>query len=812
MQNKFTLKFLTLCFFVFQSIWNIHGQTSGCQTSKNAQTQSIYYSSENLRSDTFNVLKYTINLEIGNTGSPQLAGNTQIRFAPKLNNRTFIRFDLLKLVLDSVKENTQLLTYTYNDTILKVNFTTPKNTTDTSIFTVYYHGIPQIDGTGWGGFYFDNAQNAQYAYNLGVGFGAKPHNYGRVWFPCFDNFVERSKYEFNITSDSTRRAYCNGQLMSDFVTANKRTRKWVLNEEVPTYIVNVALANYTQVNWTVNTLTGIKPITLVGVASDTTAMKTGFANLKNCITGFENYFGPYKWNRFGYCLVPFNSGAMEHATNISYPRAFIGNLTYEADLMAHELSHHWWGDLITCETQEDMWINEGMATFSSYMFTEWQYGKTAYINKVKAVHEDLLHFLHKNEGGFRAISGVPHSLTYGTHVYSKGADVAHTLRGYMGDSAFFAGAKYTMQQNAFKSINSNEFRDHLQTSSGQNLIDFFNNWVFSGGWSHFAIDSVRYIQNGTNTDAVVSLKQKLYGASTLHSSVPLELSFFKSDWSRIVKKVVISGATQTFTLANVGTAVYCALNYDDKISDATSHEAKIIKVNGNVSYTLGKLFLQVQNAGADSSLVRVIHNYVKPDPFIYNPIQHKLSDQHFWKVEGILSNGFVSKARFNYDGNKTNSGIYGYLDTLLTTVNGDSINLFYRQNAANNWRLVTNVTKFSSGLKNGYIQIDTLKIGEYAFGNYGDSTLVGVNLSSKSKVGIKVYPNPATQTCVIDFKETPKQEYELTVFDIEGKEVIHKNVNAKKTQLDISNLAKGAYLLKFTNEGKTVSSQKLLVE
>ena len=160
----------------------------------------------------FDILKYTINLEIGNFTTKDIKGNTQIRFAPKMNGKTFIRFDLLKLTIDSIKENSTLLTYTYNDTVVKVNFTAPKNTTDTSIFTVYYRGLPQGDPSGWGGFYFDNNGGNQYAYNLGVGFGAKPHNYGRVWFPCFDNFVERSKYEFNITNDSTRRAYCNGQL------------------------------------------------------------------------------------------------------------------------------------------------------------------------------------------------------------------------------------------------------------------------------------------------------------------------------------------------------------------------------------------------------------------------------------------------------------------------------------------------------------------------------------------------------------------------------------------------------------------------
>src|SRR5436190_374417 len=331
-------------------------QEFSCQKGKSSAAP-IYYSAENLRSDTFDILKYTISLELGTTTSPQIKGNTQVRFAPKMNNRTYIRFDLLKLNIDSIRENTTPLTYAYNDTILKINFAAPKNTTDTSVITVYYNGPPQIDASQWGGFYFNNAQSAQYAFNLGVGFAAKPHNYGRVWFPCFDNFVERSKYEFNITTDSARKAYCNGQLTSDVVTGAKRTRKWVLNQTIPTYLACVAAAKYAEVNWTVNTLNGTKPILLSANAADTTAMKNGFLNLKNCIAGFENYYGPYMWNRVGYSLVPFNSGAMEHATNITYPRTAIGSLAFE-DLWSHELSHHWWGDLITCETQEDMWINE----------------------------------------------------------------------------------------------------------------------------------------------------------------------------------------------------------------------------------------------------------------------------------------------------------------------------------------------------------------------------------------------------------------------------------------------------------------------
>ena len=774
---------------------------------------ALYYSAENLRSDTFDILTYSINLEIGNSITKQIKGSTSIRFAPKLNGRTFIRFDLLKLTIDSIRENNTALGFFYNDTILRVNFSSPKNTVDTSVIRVYYHGQPKMDATGWGGFYFDNTQNAEYAYNLGVGFGAKPHNFGRVWFPCFDNFVERSKYVFAITSDTARRAFCNGYLAGDVVNGTKRTRTWIMNEQIPTYLASVALANYKVVNWTVNTINGVKPIMLVSHASDTSAMKNGFVNLKNCIQIFESCYGPYKWNRFGYCLVPFNSGAMEHATNISYPRSAAGNLAYEADLMAHELSHHWWGDLITCETQEDMWINEGMATYSAYLFTEFQYGKAAYLNKLKLQHENLLHFLHKKEGGFRAVSGVPHSLTYGDHVYLKGADMAHNLRTYMGDSAFFAACKFAMQLSSYKHVNSLDLKTLFQSASNQNLNSFFSDWILSGGWSHFSLDSIHFQTTGPNATASAHIKQKLYGAPALHSNVPLEISFFKNDWSRVIRKVNVSGSTGVYTIAPIPfVPVMVSLNYDSKLSDASSHEVKVIKSTGNQAYTLGKAFLQVLNKGQDSSLVRIVHNYVRPDDFKSNPKQHKLSNQHYWKVEGILSPGFLSKVRFNYDGTKSISGTYSYLDTLLTIVNGDSVGLFYRANASQDWRWLKQATKITTGLKTGYLELDSLMLGEYAFGNVADTNTVFVSEKVKQRVKVKLFPNPAQVFITVELGGEPKSDYGLCLYAGDGKLVLSKGLMQAVTTIDISMLAKGTYLAEIKNSGGKVFAQPLLID
>jgi len=808
-------KLITLIVAIFLSL-NSMAQEYSCQHAKQAAITATppYYSAANLRSDTFDVFKYFINLEIGTAANKFIKGNTIIKFAPKQNNKTFIRFDLLKLLIDSVKEGSTLLTYGYNDTILKVNFAATKNINDTAYVTVFYHGVPQGDASGWGGFYFDNSDGSNYAYNLGVGFAANPHNYGRVWFPCFDNFVERSRYQFAITSDTARRAYCNGYLLSDIITLPNRTRTWVLNDQVPTYLACVALANYKQVNWTVNTLNGVKPITLVARGADTTLMKNGFVNLPNCITGFENYFGPYIWNRFGYCSVPFNSGAMEHATNIAYPKAVLGNMGYEASLMGHELAHHWWGDNITCQTQEDMWINEGMASFSAFMFTEWKYGKAAYINAIRVQHDDLLKKLHHKETGFRAISGLPHNLTYGDHVYLKGSDVAHTLRNYLGDTLFFNACKYVMAQNELKHINSIQLRDMMQTSSGKSLTDFFNNWVFNGGWPHFAIDSTKILQQTAGSYTIeVSVKQKLYGAPSLYNNVPLEISFFKSDWTRTVRKMTFSGAAQTFTMVIPHASDYTVLNYDSKIGDAVSSETYTAKVLTNVVFNRARIRLTPTNVGSDSNFVYMAHNFVKPDPFKNNLQSALISDQHYWKIGGVWSNGFIAKARFSYDGGLSYVSAFGYLDTLLCRVNGDSIRLYYRKDAADDWKMVKNAVKTAPGIKSGFFEVDTLKIGEYTFANHGDTTLaIGVKEIPKHMGAVSLFPNPAKRSVTVDLAQLKEVYNSINIINAEGKEVYSILVAEKSVKINTENFAKGVYMVQIKNGTKTITSKKLIIE
>jgi hypothetical protein len=202
---------------------------------------------------------------------------------------------------------------------------------------------------------------------------------------------------------------------------------------------------------------------------------------------------------------------------------------------------------------------------------------------------------------------------------------------------------------------------------------------------------------------------------------------------------------------------------------------------------------------------------VRPDAFKSNPGNHRLSNQRYWTIEGIVAPGFKSGIRFNYDGTKTTAGTYAYLDTALTVVNGDSIGLFYRPNASYDWGWVRSATKVISNAKTGYIEIDSLMFGEYTFGNVSDTTSVGIKTTVKQATGFKLFPNPAKNNFTIEC-DVQKGPCTVLLMDINGRMIFQKTVTAKTTRIDLPALAHGTYMVRVTDASGRSTAQSLLIE
>ncbi len=766
---------------------------------------------ENTRSDSADIVDYHIRLTITDFENKIIGGNCSITFQPKMADFTSIDLDLLGFTVDSITQSNQLLTFTYTDNLLlRVHLLSPLNPGDSSVITVYYHGVPAMDATGWGGFYF----TGDYAYNLGVGFGADPHVFGRAWFPCFDNFVERSTFHFSITTDDTKMALCNGALTESVNNGNGTiTWNWEMMETIPSYLACVAVGNYKPAYLQYEGIADTIEVMLGAIAADTTKMKNSFVHIMDALSVFENSFGPYRWNKVGYSLVPFSSGAMEHATNIAYPVFMAnGNLDWE-DFYVHELSHHWFGDLVTCRTQEDMWLNEGWAAYCERLFIEHVYGKTEYDLSIANNHAQVVHFAHTpiGDGQYLPVSGISHDYTYGTTVYEKGADMVHTLRGYLGDSLFFHCVTNYLSAYAFADASSEDLRDFLSGCSGIDLSDFFNDWIFNPGFPQFSIDSIQVSPWQSQFAVNVFIKQKLDHAPHYYKQVPLEITFKDKYWNTAVEDIVMNGQCGIYSTILPISPVYAGLDLSEKISDAITAGMKTIKQTGVYDFGNGGITLTV-SALPDSAFIRVEHNYVAPDAFKI-PVQGlHISDYHYWKMDGLIPTGFDATATIQYNGSTSSSG--GYLDNTLITNTEDSLVVLFRSSARYDWKILTDVTQNFSGShsdKRGFFIVNHAEEGEYALGIYdydkvdsmaappAEPCLLLSTPPTPPATGeeqLLVYPVPADGTLTVYTQSADENDF-LEIYNLYGHVVYREQLFSKKNNrvIDVSGWPAGPYIV-----------------
>lgn len=781
------------------------------------------FASTDPRADSVEIEKCTLQLNFTDFSGKILYGAADIKVKALVNNVTVVRFDLLKLTVDSIKVNGTPSTFSYNDSLLSVPLTTALNIGDSSVLSIFYHGKPvQMPGD-FGGFYWTN----QYAFNIGVSFLEDNHSYGRVWFPCFDNFVSRSLYEFFVTTDSTKVAMCNGLLQSSVNNGNgTKTYHWKLGQSIPSYLTSVTISDYQLLNDTVMSLNGTVPVSLAARGPDTTALKNSFIHLKDAFHIYENLFGPYSFDRVGYCVVPFNAGAMEHATNISYMQGLVnGNTAYETT-MAHELSHHWFGDLATCENASEMWLNEGWAVYCEHLFLENLYNDSTAKSAIRKNHEDVLRTAHVDDGAYFAVSGVPSAQTYGKTVYNKGADVAHTLRHYTNDANFFNCLKSYFTQYSFTHVNSETLRDYLSQCTSVGYTHAFDDWVFQPGFLHFSLGSVQTEQTSpVNYRTQLTIRQKLNNAQHFGTLVPVTVTYFDSLWTRIDEVVFVSGECtmheRNFT--NFKPA-YIALDFHKRMQDAITDEWKVLTTPGTFDFGTARARLTATSV-SDSVLVRVEHNWVAPDPLITPVPGLHLHDYRYWTIDGLFDTVKL-KADLRLDFNGTNNANNGYLDNTFLTASEDSLRVLYRPDAGSDWQPADSFKVFTQGSalnKVGYIIVYGLQKGQYtlAIRNaaipdsvYSIAPCIYSSIAEEipGYAAFQMSPNPASDLLRLSFAAGDFNS--ITVSDIHGRVVEVQELKKEDTEktMALSRLTSGFYLVSLRQAGSNNRVTKKLVK
>lgn len=661
------------------------------------------------RSDTFDILHYDINIDVTNYDAAFIQAATTVRYTALMEAQQFIRFELWDLEVDSVTAGGIVLEHSYDGEVLRVDFVAPPVPGEVDSLTVHYHGQPRRDPQ-WGGFYFESG----YIYNLGIGLSTIPPNFGKVWYPCFDSFVERATYTYHVKSANGMKAHGQGAYLGEVqLGGDTVVRSFHMAQPIPTYLSAIAVSNYVDSNYVHSGAFAEIPVRLTATPGKLAGMAQKMVDVGAAIDACEHWYGPYGWGRVGYVLT--TDGALEIPTNIAFPD-FMPTQTQAQNrrLLTHELGHSWWGDMVTPRTQQDMWLKEGPAEYSAHLVEEWIGGEEAFVNTVKDNQLYVLQRAHMQDGGFQPLSPMPDPYIYGLTTYYKGASVMHNLRGYMGDTLFSQAMHDIQAAHAYQTLDAIGFRDALEASSGLDLGPFFTDQVFAPGFSVFVVQHFAATQASGHWQVQLGLKQKLRGATVFHEQVPLDLTLVGAQGQRQEYRITVGGEYDSAELACGFEPVMAVLNGHNRLNQARMDLERPLLPGVAVPVVQPRVNFRLQTVQVpDTGLLRIEHIWAAPESDQLGTGIAEISGTNYWIVDGYWPDSSVLKARVAYAALDPAS-----LDHELLGVNEAGVMLLYRPNATTAWEVYPDQTVNAGVLVNGSgnIDINVLRKGQYAFG------------------------------------------------------------------------------------------------
>lgn len=384
------------------------------------------------------------------------------------------------------------LKYDYKDDVLKI--TLDKTYLKNQDYTVYikYTARPgEVKQEGSAaindakGLYFINAQGKDPDKPTQIWTQGETES-SSAWFPTIDKSNQKTTQEIYMTVPDKYVTLSNGILKDSQKEANgQRTDHWVMDKRHSTYLFFMGVGEYAIVKDKWKNI----PVDYYIEKEYEPYAKQIYGNTPEMIEFFSKKLGyDYPWAKYAQISGrDYVSGAMENTTAtlhgsgiLQKPGQLIDENTWE-DTIAHELFHHWFGDLVTAESWSNLTVNESFANYSEYLWNEYKYGKdqadyhlmtdvNMYLHNPGDFNKDLVRFNYDSrEDVFDLVT------------YQKGGGILHMLRNYLGDDAFFAGMNDYLKTYEYGNAEAHQLRLSFEKVSGRDLNWFFNQWYFGSG-------------------------------------------------------------------------------------------------------------------------------------------------------------------------------------------------------------------------------------------------------------------------------------------------------------------------------------------
>lgn len=381
---------------------------------------------------------------------------------------TGITLELAELTVDELRVN-DIVTSSYEHVGENINIQLDNIVVGTTFeIAIDYSGNPQL---------------CTVPYPLGMFFTTQgiytisDPNASRYWWPCYDHPWDKATVDLHITARADWGVAANGIRSSiEMNYDGTNTHNWEGSNPMATYLVSLVLRPFVELNDSYGEIP-IQNFVSPGFVDNATE---DFTNLPFMMETFSNLYGEYPFEKYGNAVTNFSTyGAMEHQTMTTLSSGMIDGNHGSETIIAHELAHQWFGDCLTPLTWKDVWLSEGFATYSEVLYTEAWQGETAAHNYLVS----SLHNYYKNWAGSTGytVYDPPYNALFTPATYEKPASVLHMLRLQVGDDVFFEILQTYFLTYKNKNVVSSEFIEICENVSGQDLQQFFQQWIFEPG-------------------------------------------------------------------------------------------------------------------------------------------------------------------------------------------------------------------------------------------------------------------------------------------------------------------------------------------
>lgn len=463
-----------------------------------------------------------------NIPKQRFSGTCQIQLTPIRAGITQLQLDAMQLNIKGVEVNNQPQVFHADGETLTIELSDPTSPETPLVLKIDY-SVKQPRR----GLYFVAPTEAEPDKPTQVWTQGEDED-SRFWFPCFDYPGQLATSEIRVRVPQDFLAISNGELLSRQEEGEEAIYHWKQAQVHPTYLMTLAVGRFAEIRdeW------HGKPITYYVERDRVDDGKRTMGKTPRMVEFFSNAFGyDYPYPKYAQvCVADFIFGGMENTSTtlltdrcLLDERAAIDNERSES-LVAHELAHQWFGDLLVIEHWSQAWIKEGMASYAEVLWTEYEYGHDA---GAYYLLQEARSYLDEDKRRYRRpiVTNVyrePIEL-YDRHLYEKGACVYHMLRCELGEALFFKAIAHFVNQNAHATVGTVDLLRAISESTGRNLQGLFDQYVFRGGHPDF---EVSYSWDKEGNIAKVTVKQTqakegntLYDRNLFDLNVPIAFGY-----------------------------------------------------------------------------------------------------------------------------------------------------------------------------------------------------------------------------------------------------------------------------------------------